>query len=143
MNHYVLVQSPGKRPFYVRCADLDQCLEVVGSETSKRPVGTRVAITRTRSGHEISDVLGVWHVWHHGVRRYNINSHKNMEDLIKSARNAYVYGEMNREEVIDYLIREHGASKQDAVLASAAGKVLCREYNENISDEVVRRRSRL
>jgi len=138
--HYVLIQAPRREGVYVRCGDVDQCLEVVEGELGVQAAGTRITMFRKKPRRS-AELLGIWRIEPSGPRRYKINDAESTERLIHIARNAYLYGGMDRQDVIGHLIREHGASRQDAVLASAAGKVLAREYEENpkpraIVDEV-------
>jgi hypothetical protein len=73
MSHYVLVQEPRRKSFYVICGDVDECLIVVDKETSTAPVGTRVTMLRSTGG-DVLDVLSAWRVEKRGqARRYNIN----------------------------------------------------------------------
>lgn len=76
MSHYVLVQAPRKKSFYVICNDVDECLSVVEKETGTAPVGTRVTMLRSTGGG-VLDVLSAWRVEKRGqARRYAINSSK-------------------------------------------------------------------
>jgi hypothetical protein len=74
MSHYVLVQEPRRKSFYVICGDVDECLIVVDKETSTAPVGTRVTMLRSTGG-DVLDVLSAWRVEKRGqARRYRVNS---------------------------------------------------------------------
>jgi hypothetical protein len=102
---------------------VDDCLKVVAAESKRgrNVTGTRISIID-------GEVVASWKIHGSGVRRETLMRRNGVdEQLIKAARNAYVYGDMNRKQVIAYLMLSYGASREDAVLASAAGKVLARE----------------
>lgn len=73
MSHYVLVQKPRRKSYYVICEDVDQCLVVVDKEKAITPVGTRITMLR-ETGTNILEPLSLWRVEKRGeARRYQIN----------------------------------------------------------------------
>jgi hypothetical protein len=70
---YVLVQRPRQEALYVRCRDLDQCIDVVTEELEQSPARTRVTMFEKREDEE-PRILKAWRVGRRGVHRYHINA---------------------------------------------------------------------
>lgn len=82
---YVLVQAPprdgghalatfewGSSAVYIRCADIDECLEVVEAERADSPAGTRLTMLQAVPGKP-ARLLALWRVTDDGVQRYLMN----------------------------------------------------------------------
>jgi len=72
MGHYVLVQEPRREGVYVRCKDVDQCLNVVAKEAKMTLPGTRLTLFR-KQPRQTAELLAIWRVEPDGVRRYRVN----------------------------------------------------------------------
>lgn len=111
----------------VRCRGGGQALEVVTREAHRSPVWTLMLVTRQHRG-KVQPVAR-WAVGPKGLVRtpYRRNDSERMDQLMNAARNAYSYGEMTTAEVRDYLADKYHATKQEAYLAAAAGRLLLEE----------------
>lgn len=79
MIHYVLIQEPRREGIYVRCSDIDQCLDVVARESKISLPGTRLTLIR-KDPRQSAELLALWRVEEGRARRYRINELE-LEDI--------------------------------------------------------------
>lgn len=73
MSYYVLVQEPRQEAFYVRCRNIDQCLDVVDDELKQSMLGTRITLF-DKDPRQQAELLAMWRIERGGARRYRLNA---------------------------------------------------------------------
>lgn len=127
-----VVAPSGEVSRAVRCGSPDQVIQVVEREGKRAPRWTMFLVTREASGKV--EPVARWAVGPKGLVRapYRANESERMDELMHAARNAYAYGRMEPEKIVQYLQDEYGATEQEAFLAAAAGRLATPgEYEAN------------
>jgi hypothetical protein len=137
-KYFLLIQEasvwPGQQgrmwdSYYVKCSGVKECLDLVEEGGQTLDPESRMTMVEKVPGREHMEPLRTWRVKSgQKLKSYVMNSRGEDEqlELMRSARNAFISQDATKAEVVEYLMHERGASRQDAFFAASAGLILAR-----------------